>query len=186
MSCEILGIVNAADADCAEVDGGINASFGLRDTDIDDLTFDASGTLTGVTLSASGEIAEFEFDDDDSAFYNQEGTRDGLKFTVNQNAFFKFSGLNQEKVYKANKIKGCCKTVWIHFLNDGSVLVQGVQYDFNTEAWDYSKEKARINPNVLSDTGDNASRLEYNIVSVSKSFIAADSATITKAYLRAL
>ena len=186
MSCEIISIINAADAECSEVDGGINTSFGLRDTDIDDLTFDASGILTGITLAVGGSVAEFEFDDDDSGFYNQEGVRDGLKFTINQTAFFKFSGVDQVKVYKANQIKGCCKTVWVHFLNDGSVLVQGVQYDFNTNAWDYSKKRARVNPNVLSDTGDNASRVEYNIESVAKTFIAADSATITKAYIRAL
>lgn len=186
MACEPISIINDANAECAEVDGGINASFILRDSDISGLTFDASGVLTGITLDASGSVAEFEFDDDNSAFYNQEGTRDGLKYTVNQTAFFKFSGLDKDKIYKANQIKGCCKLVAIHFANDGSVHVQGIQYNLDTTEWEYSKERARVTPSVLTDTGENVSRMEYTINSVSKSFVAADPATITKTYMRNL
>lgn len=186
MACDIVSIINAEGADCAEVDGGINTSFVMRDTDIDDLTFDSSGALTAITLTASGVVAEFEFDDDDTAFYNQEGVRDRLRFTVNQNAFFKFSGLDADKVYKANLIKSCCKLFLVHFLNDGSVQTQGIQYNLDTQEWEYSKEKARVTPSVLSDTGENSSRLEFNIASVSRNFVPADAATITKTYMRGL
>lgn len=183
MACGITSIQQSTGT-CV-VDGGITASYGTNCDNITSWTVDANGQITAFVMATTNQWAKFVFDDDDTAFYNQEPDRQGKKFNSTQQAFMKFEGINNTKVQAARQAAECCCTVWIHELATGTLLVQGIDVDIDDLTKNqFSKTNARVSPGVFSDTGDNAERVEYTIDSVGRTLSAV--CTLTTAAIEAL
>lgn len=177
MACDLVSLTSAVE--CSASDGGIYQTYLVDKDEITDVTFDASGIITGFTMAQVGQWVKYEYDDDDTAFFNQTGERTNKKHTVNGQAFFKFAGISATKVEFANKAKNCCGMVAIHFLNSGAVLVQGIDYDWDATTWKFTKQRAKVTASILTDTGANEDRVEVNINSVGKEFASTTSLTAT-------
>lgn len=166
MACTPAGI-NQDNGNCDTADGGIYQSYMTARANISAATFDVDGQITAFTMTSTSQWVKYVYDDDNTAFYNQEGERTGKKHVFNQSAFMKFEGINTAKVKEAGVVAGCCDMVWVHFLNDGSKFVQGLEDD-GTGAIKKPKETAKATVNILSDTGDNTGRIEFTVNSVAK------------------
>lgn len=176
MPAEITPIDQTAGA-CGS-DGGISVSYGILCEDVTDITV-VSGVVTGFTLASTKSFSKLVFDDDDTAFYNQEGEREGKKVTINQTAFMKFEQITSAKIIAGNNALQVCCSIWVHYLNSGVALVQGIDY-FDDDSYLNAKTTAKITPSALSDTGENADRLEYNIESVGRRLSPTTSLTTTQ------
>ena len=180
--CNLINL--GAAAECANSDGGIFETQIVDGNNIDSVVFDANGVVTSIVMGTPGQWVNYEYDDDDSASYNQNSERANRKITITQTAFFKFAGITATKVEFANGIKDCCKLVAIHRLNSGEGLIQGVE-PYNG-GWRFTKQKAKATPNVLSDTGAGEDRIEININSVGSEFSAPMDALLDTAAILAL
>jgi len=171
----------------SNVDGGIYQSYICNLDDVTDITF-TSGVLTGITVGTVGSFKKFVFDDDNSAFYNQEGSFSGTRFTNAQSAFMKFSGLSAARATAADCARQAYRVIAFHFLNDCSVMVQGVEEGAGCDSanFKHSRVPARIAPSVKSNTSDTESALEFSITSEARSIVPVDPTTITSAVLDAL
>ena len=164
MACTLLELVQT---DCSGSDGGIFKSFL-----IDAAKVDASG-ITHVnqlvsSITTSENWVEFRFDtDNDTAYYNQEGERTNNKHVYNQTAFMQFSGIDETKRAAAEALKQCCAVVAVHFLNNGKVLIQGVEL-LTSPDWKITKKAAKATINILTDTGNNEDRIEVTLISQSR------------------
>jgi len=166
--CQLIDL--SAAAECATSDGGIFEIQVVDGNEIDNVVFDADGNVTNIVMKNTAQWKNYEFDDDDSASYNQNGERANKKITVTQTTFVKFAGVTPVKIQFANGIKDCCKLVSIARFNSGVGLVQGVE-PYNG-SWRFTKQKAKATPNVLSDTGAGEDRIEININSVGSQYSA--------------
>lgn len=180
--CELIDL--AAQAECATSEGGIFETQVVDGNFIDSVVFDANGVVTSIVMGTADKWVNYEYDDDDSASYNQNSERANRKVTITQTAFFKFAGITDTKVEFANGIKDCCKLVLIHRLNSGAGLIQGVE-PYNG-SWRFTKQKAKATPNVLSDTGAGEGRVEINVNSVGSEFSAPLDAALDTAAILAL
>lgn len=160
MSSQIVSIDQTNREEC-DASGGIRLSYVTRCTDIEDVIFSDDDTVTGFVMKTTGAWARLGFDKDDTAFYNEEGSRNGKKLEVSKSAFMKFDGLTRENIAAANISSEACCVVATHFLNSGLKRVQGIT--IKNGEWTTDKVESLITPNALSDTGENTDRLEYNI-----------------------
>jgi len=152
---------------CGTSDGGIIQSYYTDFSNITAATFTATGQISAFTMTGTSQWIKFVYDDDDSAFYNQTGTRTGKKHTYAQQAFMKFEAISQANVQAAENFKECCELVGIHVFNSGVIMVQGLEDD-GTGTMKRTKISAKGTINVLSDTGDNTDRIEITVDSESK------------------
>jgi hypothetical protein len=157
MACTYSGIDQTV-GDCGS-DGGISKALAAPCEELNDVTITA-GVITQFAMENTGAWAEFIPDDDDSAYYNQEGAREGKKHTFNQDLFLKFEQITAAKIDEVNTIIDCCCSIWVAFLNSGPALVQGIEEDPNgVENFIYAKSKPLILASVLSGTGEEADRV---------------------------
>lgn len=172
MACGVTAINQVSDPTACGGVGGITKSWGIPCSDISDITIGDDGNgnseISAITLASTKAFAKLVPDDDKTAFFNQEGTRDGKKLTIEQNAFLKFNTVNEAKIQAANDAAECCCTVWIHEFTNGIRLMQGV--DETASGWDFTTVTPLVTPNVLSDTAENEDRVEYNISSESRKY----------------
>lgn len=178
--------INQDNNNCAESDGGIKQSYGLDFNDLGSVTYDGSSPLvvSAITITGAGiTFAKFVYDDDDTAFYNQEGERDNKKHTYNQQANMKFSGLTDAKISAAEALKELCATFWIHVLNGGMNLLQGIEKDAGTSGFVRPKSTAKATVSINSDTGDNEDNITVVIDSVAKKAL---STSLTTSAIEAL
>lgn len=166
MACTPIAI-NQDNESCASSDGGIRQSYVTDFANITSVTFGVDGEITAIVMDAPGAWIKFVYDDDDTAFYNSTGERTGKKHVFNQEAFMKFEGLSIAKIKAVNALRECCNTVWIHRLNSGIAIIQGIEND-GSGAMTRVKQSAKATTSVLSDTGANADRAEISIGSVCK------------------
>lgn len=164
MACGITSINQSTLDECGSL-GGIYASYGLACSDFTSATV-ASGEITALTIGA--EFTEMIYDSDDTAFYNQEPDRQGKRITFNGTAFLKFDKVTLAKIQAARAAAECCCTIWIHRLNSGIDLVQGLDIDTAGTGVLLSKNNALVSPGIFSDTGDNSDRVEYTIEHVGR------------------
>lgn len=172
MACDLKQVF--PNGDCPDCDGGILRT-GIVDCDkVADMVFDTDGCLVGLVLTEADAVLIYEFDGDDTAFYNQTGSRPTPnKFTVTQQASFKFCGINKDSIAFANGIKGCCCLFAFHELDDCSVIGQGFEYLEGKDAgqnWRKTKQNLKATPSILSDTGANDNRIEILLDSVGSCF----------------
>lgn len=187
------GLVNLSSTDtCAVASGGLEMSAIIGCSDVatsGGFTLNSSGQITAITLVSAKLFAKMEFDDDNSAYFNQEGVRTNKKFEVSQKAFFKFGGTDATKDTFIRALSECCCLYVIHFYNNGLMRLQGLDVHETAVAgtWESmdSKMKAVANIKDMSDTGENEDRIEVEINSTGRNFapiIAASRATVL-AYL---
>lgn len=168
MTCDLVGIGSIGD--CTPNEGGIVKSFATKLSNITNVTLTA-GVVTNFTMSATGLWEEYIYDKDATANFNQVGSLNGNRFSVEQTAFLKFKGISQAYIDAANKASICCDTVWIHVLSNGVRLIQGLENLEATGAPEGTKNRqTRIVPTVNTDTSANESRVEYTIAGNSNTF----------------
>lgn len=165
---------------CDPIDGGIVVSYAWEYSDVSAAVFGANGEITGITVAVAA--GKFTYDDDDSAFYNQVGERDGRKHTFTQEAFMKFSGFEAVKVGSLNALADLCNMVWIHFLSTGESWIQGLEDD-GTGTRRRSKQAARATVSHNTNTGDGVAASEVTVTSVANS---AHMTTLTTTAVEAL
>jgi hypothetical protein len=157
---------------CVDAAGGVITSFLVEGNLVEDVTFDADGHITAVTLDAAGEVVEFEPQDDDTAYFNSTGERLEDNHRFNQEYFGKFKGLDEDKIESANGLSQCCNIVAFHFLDNGKALVQGIEWVPNAPSgdpnWRFPKQKGKPRVNVFSGTGAESNRVEVFLNSVTK------------------
>lgn len=152
---------------CDNIDGGLVVSYAIDFSDIETVTFGANDEITALTIDAAINFAKFTYDDDDTAFYNQTGERDGKKHSLTQQAFLKFTAPFEAAKTKAlNDLKNVCNLVWIHYLTTGDAWVQGLEKFGST--FRKSKTSAKATVSHLSGTGEETSRTELSIDSVAR------------------
>ena len=150
---------------CSNIDGGIIVSYALDFVDLTGVTFGVNDEVTAVTVAVS--FAKFTYDDDDTAFYNQTGEREGKKHTFTQEGFLKFTGpFAIDKTKNLNDLKDICNLVWVHYLTTGDAWFQGFEKFGAT--FRKSKTAARATLNHISGTGAETSRSEVTIGSVAR------------------
>ena len=181
MACTLVELT--ADA-CTTSDGGIKVSY---ITDIDNITaatFDVNNQITTFTMSGVGLWTKFEFEDDDTAYYNQVGARTGRKHVYTQTAFQNFYGLSNDKRAAAEALVGCCGLVAVHYHNNGTATVQGIEKSTDIGNFKEVKKKLQVTSSLLTDTGANSDRLELQLIS--ESIAASHFTTLTRTALEAL
>ena len=184
--CKLLDLQALADecGGCDSSDGGLKKSWIAESCDVADFIFDANGCVTAIIMVNPGEFYEYEYDDDDTSSYNQTSTRDNLKITFTQTAFFKMAGISKEKIQFVNGIKACCCLYAIHCFNSGNIMVQGIEYNSATGEWKDSKKCVKATPSVFSDTGAGEERIEITLIS--ESSCASPLTTLTESDITAL
>jgi len=161
---EIISIL--ANSDCSQI-GGQEKAYAVGFDKIDTVAI-TNGVITGFTMTEAGLWGQLTFDDNDNvAFFNETGEEVGQQVRFNGEGLMKFSGITQNKITAANKAKDCCGVVVVWFSNDGTKRVQGIDVAPD-DTWSFSQKKARIVPNVISDTGDNEARVEYGVTHVGR------------------
>lgn len=182
LECIFESIIQGSNQ-CKKSVGGVRKSWGIDWQDIETVTADAStGTITAVTPKSGKLFALLEYDNDNTASYNQTTTRVGLDARVGQVATLKFTGANKEKVVIANKAKGVHNGLWFHLQNDGTIHSQGVELNADGDEGIRSLVGAKVNPNVNSNTGEGSSDVTWNIESTSTDMLPCGTA-VDEAYL---
>ena len=167
LECKFTTIVQGSNQ-CKKSVGGVRKSWGADWQDVESVTADAaSGTITAVVLKAGKMFSILEYDNDNTASYNQTTTRTGLDARVGQVATLKFTGANRDKTVIANKAKGVHNGLWFHLQNDGTIHSQGVELNADGDEGVRSLVGAKVNPNVNSNTGEGSSDVTWNIESTS-------------------
>jgi hypothetical protein len=152
---------------CSNIDGGIVVSYALDFVDLLTVTFGANDEVTAITIDPAVNFAKFTYDDDDSAFYNQTGEREGKKHTFTQEAFLKFTApFEAVKTKSLNDLKDICNLVWVHYLTTGDAWFQGFEKFGST--FRKSKQSAKATVSHISGTGAETSRTEVSINSVAR------------------
>lgn len=168
MACALVGINSITD--CSPNEGGIIKSFATNLANITTVTL-TTGVISNFTMTSTGLWEEYVYDKDQTANFNQVGSLNNNRFSVEQTAFMKFKGITQAYVDAANKAKDCCDTVWIHVLSNGTRLVQGFEYLTATGAPTATINRStRIVPTVNTDTSANEARMEYTVAGNSNTF----------------
>lgn len=162
--------------------GGVYLAYATEYDNITGVTIDGTAKhITNFTMGTTGQWGKLEFDDENNvAFFNEEGSEEGSRVLVNGTGLMKFNGITQAKIVAANKAKSCCGLVIIWFHYDGTARVQGIDINPSAGTWKFSKKLPRIVPNVLSDTGENAARIEYNVTSQAQQFASTTDLTTTE------
>lgn len=185
LECKFETIVQGSNQ-CRKTVGGIRKSYGIDWQDVESVTADAvSGTITAIALKAGKMFAVLEYDNDNTASYNQTTTRTGLDARVGQVATLKFTGANVSKSVIANKAKGVHNGLWFHVQNDGNIHSQGVELNGEGDEGVKSLVGAKVNPNVNSNTGEGSSDVTWNIEATSTDILPCG-AGVDEAYLDTL
>lgn len=169
---------------CAVSDGGIKVSYITDIDNIATITWDVNEQATAMTMVTPGQWTKFEYEDDDTAYYNQVGARTGRKHIFTQTAFLNFYGLSNDKRSAANALIGCCGLVAIHYHNNGTATIQGLQKSTDVGNFKETKKKMQVTASVLTDTGANSDRLELQLIS--ESIVASHFTTLTRTAVEAL
>lgn len=182
MACEVVGI--GAVGDCVPNEGGIIKSFATKLSNITTVTL-TTGVISNFTMTSTGLWEEFIYDLDATANFNQVGSINNNRFSVEQTAFLKFKGISQAYIAAANSAKDCCDTVWIHVLSNGVRLVQGFEFLTVTGSPQRTiNRETRIVPTINTDTSANEARTEYTIAGNANTFT--NTTTLTDAAILAL
>jgi hypothetical protein len=182
MACALVAIGSATD--CVPNEGGIFESYATNLSSITSATITAN-VISNFTMSATGLWKKFTYDKDNTANYNQVGSLNGNRFSVEQTAFMKFRGISQAYIAASNTASECCNTVWVHFLSNGVAVVQGFEYLSATGTPIGTKNRdTRIVPSMNTDTSQNEARTEWTVSGNSNTF--GNTTSLTGAALLAL
>lgn len=181
MSFECTLIDFNADETCSVAEGGISHVYVTEYANVTSATLTAD-VISNFVMASAGTFKKFTPDDDDTAKYDQVGTREGKKHTLAQETFLKWEGVNATHATFVNGLTPCCALVLIVVYNNGTRFVQGL--DKVGTATVKSKTAARATVSVLSGTGAESDRTEITISSVGRH--ASLATTLTDAAIEAL
>ena len=170
---------------CDIVDGGLTHSYYVDREYIDSVT--ATGNvISAITMGAASKWERLDYDRDNTAYYNQTGSRNGKRIAYDQECFLKFAGLDEVFADASDTVKGICDLVFIHVMTNGKRIVQGIELDAAaTGGFDVTKlQSTRLTPSLLSDTSDNESRTEWTIAGQAK--VSSPYTTLTDTAIEAL
>lgn len=179
MPCTLTGI-NQDNDDCGTPDGGTKIDYGIDLNTLNTITYDVSNpyVITAITLTGVGEtFTKYVPDDDDTAFYNEEGERTGKKHVYNQQSNMKFEGITAEKIKAAEELKSCCAQFWFHVHNSGIIRVQGIEKSSNANGWERPKQTAKATISINSLTGADVENITVVINSQAKVALTTDLTT---------
>lgn len=149
--------------DCGLIEGGILYSYVTPLENITAITKDGNDQITGFTMASTGLWELWEYDADNTALYEQPGTRNVNRITYAQRAFLKFKGITNTYRSAAQKASECCNMVLIHRLSTGAAVVQGLENSSVTAGFTKTRVlETRIIPTLTTDTGQNEPRLELS------------------------
>lgn len=157
-----------AGVDNCDILGGAAYAYAtdVENVDFDDITVDASGAITDIGMLTSGTWGRLDFDDDENvSLFNEVSERvTGGALVYNGTGLMNFNGLSQYKINAAGLAGLCCGVViiWVHY--SGLRRVQGIDVHPETFVATRSKQKAKINPDINSNTGGETETLVYNTV----------------------
>lgn len=181
MACGLTDIT--AIATC-ETNGGIVESVGCKFTDITSVTL-TSGVVSNFTMASTGLWQEYTYALDSTANFASTGARNGNRITQEQAAFLKFPGITEAYLLAADNAQQCCDVVFIHFLANGTKVIQGLERLASTGAPSRTaNQSTRIVPTANTGTSNEEARLEFNIQGNANSMPMTTS--LTKAALLAL
>lgn len=156
-------ITAIAKSTTCEQSGGVSHAYATDASNITAATI-AAGVVTAITLAADKAFARLDFDDDENvAFFNEEGTQVGGRIEINGTSLMSFNGISQSKITAANQAKGCCGVVVIWVQYDGTRRVQGIDVAPGETTWQFSKTRARIIPTINSGTGAENALVQYAV-----------------------
>lgn len=170
-----IDLIEIPAGNCGECSGGIVRS-GAVDCAYVDLTGVAINTdkrVTAMVMNTPNKTVEYVPVDDNTARYDSVGERSGNVHRSNQEAFWKFPCLNNDKVKAGEWLKSACCLVVVHEYANGMVAIQGIDAVPDGAGYKavFSKTKAKATVSALSDTQDNEDRLEVLINSVSRNVL---------------
>ena len=174
MAANLLGIDRSTGcADCSDCEGGIVRFAVTELCCIQDLTIDAvTGHVTAVTMTAlgAGGWAAYVQDSDDTSFLSQvaEKISDRIK-RFNVTAFAKFECVDDAMELEVRELCTLCEPVAFIEKSNGSVRVVGVDVTGNATdgfEWKRAKTKLSILVSILTGTGAESDRLEFNFEAV--------------------
>lgn len=179
-------VAYSAATNCEPSVAGLLYSYFCKYSDITSFTV-TSNVISAIVMVTTGSWKAWKPSRDSTAYFNATGeatTKNSFQF--NQAAYLKFAGIGSAAVKAANAMINCCDLVGIHFLNDGTVLLSGVEFTSAGTGIVQSKEAARFVPSILSGSGDEESKVEVLVNSKAKNQAVADPSIITEAYVIAL
>lgn len=190
MACAIkdLKISGGATSSCATSIGGIDKVwlFNCDDLDVEDVTV-TEGTdicqVTGVTFGAANVLAEFEFTQNKTAFFNESQANAGE--AVDLNLLFQYEGLSSEKIKTLNALKSCCCLGAFVQYKSGLIRMIGYDYDTDTDTVSKVPTPLKLKGSTQSGTGNNDKELTiFEFTGQGKCFML--DTTLTAAALNAL
>lgn len=168
MACGLTGL--SSSTDCTANQGGILYSFACKFSDITSVTV-TSGVISGLTMSTTGLLKRYDCDINNTANYEQTGSLNGNRFSIEQKTLLQFRGISAAYIAAANTAAECCDTVWFHFGANGTTHVQGIEYQAATGAPTKTANRTtRIVPKITTDVSQNEARVEYEIGGNSNTF----------------
>ena len=177
MACGITAL--SSSTDCAANQGGLLYSFACKFSDITSVTI-TTNVISGLTMSTTGLLKRFDYDLNHTANYNQVGSLNGNRFTIEQTSAMQFRGITSAYIIASNSASECCDTVWFHFLANGICVVQGIEFQAATGAPIRSANRStRIIPTINTDVALNEARVEYSVAGSSNTFSQTSSLTAT-------
>ncbi len=185
--CSLVELIAQSAGGCQPAIGGVDKMYTCRWADIASLTVTA-GVVTGITMTSTGLWKKWSPTKDSTAYFKSTGGRATKNAYVSeQEGYLKYQSTTKEAIKAANSVIPCCDGVMIWFLENGSTLLQGVEYNSAGTGIVQSKEAATFNPSMDSGVGDDPSKVDFLIQSKCKSLVVvANEATITPTYIEAL
>ena len=160
MACGLDDITIAANC---EVNGGIIKSVGCKFTDITTVTL-TSGVVSNFTMASTGLWKEYGYSLDATARFGTPGTRNGNRLTYEQTAFMKFPSVTEALLLASDNAAQCCDVVFVHFLANGTKIVQGLERIAATGSpVRTTNQSTRIVPNADTGVATEESRTEWTI-----------------------
>lgn len=171
---------------CANAKGGAAYAYATSLDNITAITVTA-GVITAVTVT--DPLVKLVPNKNQTSKYDEVGARPNEfsnQIIYNCEGFASFSGKSSDTKKVADSFASCCQLVVFWVLNNGNIVVQGLEIDAAAAGgFTGSKEgDCRCTPSHLSDTSANESRLE--LVFNSKNALTSPFTDLTPAELEAL
>lgn len=128
MACALVALDSTSG--CPDNEGGLQHSYACKLSDITAITV-TSGVISAITMSTTGLIKKLVYDKNETSYFNQVGERTNdtgaLKYSAE--ALMSFGGMSSTYKSFADDMGDCCKLVFFHVLQNGSIVVQGIEID---------------------------------------------------------
>jgi len=185
MACALVALDSTSG--CPDNEGGLQHSYVCKLSDITAITV-TSGVISAITMSTTGLIKKLVYDKNETSYFNQVGERTNdtgaLKYSAE--ALMSFGGMSSTYKSFADDMGDCCKLVFFHVLQNGSIVVQGIEIDTGATG-NFTGTKVRdtkITPTQNSGTSAEEAALQIIVRGRSKKM--APFTSLTQAAIEAL